>query len=69
MGTSDNYLFRAWPRIGVLVNQLRRLFDVELETRLEDPVYSSESGKGERTGESPVVEAMLKLLEKDGRLY
>ncbi|GAA5974236.1 hypothetical protein JCM11641_003345 [Rhodosporidiobolus odoratus] len=30
---------RAWPRIGVLVNGLRRLFDKELEGELEEPGF------------------------------
>lgn len=30
---------RAWPRIGVLVQGLRRLFDAELEHELEEPGF------------------------------
>lgn len=30
---------RAWPRIGVLVNGLRKLFDQDLERELEEPGF------------------------------
>ena len=29
--------FRSWARIGVLVNQLKRLLQLELEFKIEDP--------------------------------
>lgn len=58
----DNWLMmRAWPRIGVLVNSLRRLFDADLERNIESPDFEG--------GSSPVVNAMLALLEKDGGIY
>lgn len=34
---------RAWPRIGVLVNGLRKLFDGELEAELEEPGFGGAS--------------------------
>ena len=34
---------RAWPRIGVLVNGLRKLFDNELESELEQPGFGGTS--------------------------
>lgn len=41
---NDNWLLmRAWPRIGVLVNSLRRLFDADLEANIEDPDYDGEN--------------------------
>ena len=58
----DNWLMmRSWPRIGVLVNSLRRLFDADLERNIESPDFEGTS--------SPVVNAMLALLEKDGGMY
>lgn len=29
--------FRSWARIGVLVNQLKRLLQLELEFKIEEP--------------------------------
>ncbi|GAA6000137.1 hypothetical protein JCM10207_007874 [Rhodosporidiobolus poonsookiae] len=51
---------RAWPRIGVLVNGLRRLFDQELEGELEEPGFGGPV--------SPAVQAMLELISRDGGL-
>jgi ATP-dependent RNA helicase DHX57 len=34
---------RAWPRIGVLVNGLRTLFNKELEGELEEPGFGGAS--------------------------
>ncbi|GAA5907364.1 hypothetical protein JCM6882_002817 [Rhodosporidiobolus microsporus] len=51
---------RAWPRIGVLVNGLRRLFDKELEGELEEPGFGGPA--------SPAVSAMLELISRDGGL-
>lgn len=34
---------RAWPRIGVLVNGLRKLFDQDLERELEEPGFGGAS--------------------------
>lgn len=33
---------KCWPRIGVLVNGLRKLFDAELENELEQPGFGGE---------------------------
>ncbi|KAF7302730.1 Dead deah box [Mycena chlorophos] len=49
---------RAWPRIGVLVNQLRKLLDVQLQRCVEDGAMLNTSG------DNPVVHAMLALLTK-----
>ncbi|KAL8279337.1 hypothetical protein RQP46_008374 [Phenoliferia psychrophenolica] len=60
-GADGWVLMRAWPRIGVLVNSLRALFDADLEAQIDEPSWAGET--------SPVVTAMLALLEKDGSLY
>ncbi|GAA5963647.1 hypothetical protein JCM21900_000208 [Sporobolomyces salmonicolor] len=52
---------RAWPRIGVLVNGLRRLFDQELERELEEPGFGGSV--------SPAAQAMLALISRDGGLH
>ncbi|GAA5824016.1 hypothetical protein JCM3770_004992 [Rhodotorula araucariae] len=51
---------RAWPRIGVLVNGLRKLFDGELEVELEEPGFGGPV--------SPAVQTMLELISRDGGL-
>ncbi|BGP38509.1 Putative ATP-dependent RNA helicase ucp12 [Rhodotorula kratochvilovae] len=51
---------RAWPRIGVLVNGLRKLFDGELEAELEEPGFGGPV--------SPAVQTMLELISRDGGL-
>jgi len=51
--------FKAWSRIAVLANALRRLLDAELAMRIDEPSVEGTS--------SPVVTAMLALLERDGR--
>ncbi|GJN87301.1 hypothetical protein Rhopal_000249-T1 [Rhodotorula paludigena] len=51
---------RAWPRIGVLVNGLRKIFDQELEGELEEPGFGGPV--------TPAVNAMLELLSRDGGL-
>ncbi|KAI0308348.1 P-loop containing nucleoside triphosphate hydrolase protein [Multifurca ochricompacta] len=50
---------RAWPRIAILVQQLRRLLDVALLRALD-------SGRVLEVAESPVIGAMLTLLTMDG---
>ncbi|KAI9020185.1 P-loop containing nucleoside triphosphate hydrolase protein [Phycomyces nitens] len=68
--------FRAWARIGVLVNQLKRLLNAELDEKIENP---SEDGKREKywwallfmyfvslVGSSAVVQAMVALITNDG---
>ncbi|KAI8077768.1 P-loop containing nucleoside triphosphate hydrolase protein [Halteromyces radiatus] len=55
----DGWLkFRAWARIGVLVNQLKRLLSAELESKIEDPNQDISS--------SGVVDAMVTLISSDG---
>ncbi|KAG0174156.1 hypothetical protein DFQ28_004676 [Apophysomyces sp. BC1034] len=50
--------FRAWARIGVLVNQLKRLLQTELEEKIENP--------SEDVSSSGVVQAMVALITNDG---
>ncbi|KAI0713143.1 P-loop containing nucleoside triphosphate hydrolase protein [Cerioporus squamosus] len=52
---------KAWPRIGVLVNQLRRLLDVQLSQYIEEGTISDVG-----SGNNPVLEAMQALLTGDG---
>ncbi|KAG6849981.1 hypothetical protein H0H93_002983 [Arthromyces matolae] len=61
VGTKDNrFKLKAWPRIGILVNQLRRLLDAQLERCIESgATLSSEDN-------NPVVNAILALLTHDG---
>jgi hypothetical protein len=42
VGNDGWVVMRAWPRIGVLVNTLRRLLDVDLEANIEEPNFESE---------------------------
>ncbi|KAM0754112.1 P-loop containing nucleoside triphosphate hydrolase protein [Meredithblackwellia eburnea MCA 4105] len=59
---SDPVMFlRAWPRIGILVNSLRTLFDDDLRRNVEEPGWGG--------GMSSVAATMLACLEKDGGLY
>ncbi|KAI8638361.1 P-loop containing nucleoside triphosphate hydrolase protein [Parasitella parasitica] len=50
--------FKAWARIGVLVNQLKRLLQLELEFKIEEPDLDVSS--------SGVVNAIINLITKDG---
>ena len=50
---------KAWPRIGILVNQMRRLLDAQLMRCFADGAVLSER-------ENPVLQAMLALLMNDG---
>ncbi|KZO92472.1 P-loop containing nucleoside triphosphate hydrolase protein [Calocera viscosa TUFC12733] len=50
---------KAWTRIGVLVNQLRRCLDGILAKTIEDATLPDLSA-------DPVCQAMLSLLERDG---
>lgn len=73
---------RAWPRIGVLVNGLRKIFDQELEGELEEPgfggafagssVWSLNAARSHSRCDAgpvtPAVNAMLELLSRDGGL-
>ncbi|KAG6873855.1 hypothetical protein C0995_010467 [Termitomyces sp. Mi166 len=61
IGTKDSrFKLKAWPRIGILVNQLRRLLDAQLERCVEKGTILA-SGD-----DNPVVKAMLALLTHDG---
>ncbi|KAJ6504362.1 P-loop containing nucleoside triphosphate hydrolase protein [Mycena vulgaris] len=61
IGSRDSWIrLRAWPRIGVLVNQLRRLLDAQLQRCVEEGTMLNTGG------ENPVVRAMLALLTFDG---
>ncbi|KIP11667.1 hypothetical protein PHLGIDRAFT_27719 [Phlebiopsis gigantea 11061_1 CR5-6] len=61
IGNKDAFVkLKAWPRIGVLVNQLRRLLDMQLREIVD---------KGEVMTvdkDDPVVRAVLALLQGDG---
>ncbi|KAJ7897125.1 P-loop containing nucleoside triphosphate hydrolase protein [Mycena olivaceomarginata] len=61
IGTKESWIrLKAWPRIGVLVNQLRRLLDAQLQRCVEDGAMLNTSG------DNPVIRAMLALLTNDG---
>ncbi|KAH9486308.1 Putative DEAH-box ATP-dependent helicase [Psilocybe cubensis] len=62
IGSKDNFIkLAAIPRIGILVNQLRRLLDAQLQRSIEDgTMLTAESG-------NPVVHAIMALLTHDGR--
>ncbi|KAJ3569724.1 hypothetical protein NP233_g4864 [Leucocoprinus birnbaumii] len=61
VGNRDAFVcLRAWPRIGVLVNQLRQLLDLLLSNCIEDGSSLSEAR------DHPVILAMLSLLFQDG---
>ncbi|KAJ7446393.1 P-loop containing nucleoside triphosphate hydrolase protein [Mycena galericulata] len=61
VGSKDTWIrLKAWPRIGVLVNQLRRLLDAQLQRCVEDGAMLNSSA------DNPVVHAMLALLTNDG---
>ncbi|KAF8910089.1 P-loop containing nucleoside triphosphate hydrolase protein [Gymnopilus junonius] len=62
VGNKENFIkLSAIPRIGILVNQLRRLFDDELQRSIEDgTMLTTSSG-------NPVVHAIVALLTRDGR--
>lgn len=50
---------KAWPRIGVLVNQLRRLLDLYLQHAVENNETPTRS-------DNPILDAILALLTRDG---
>ncbi|KAJ2746841.1 helicase [Coemansia pectinata] len=60
IGASGALAVRAWPRIAVLVNQLRILLDELLRRKLEAPESVS-------LADHPVVQTVLRLLETDGQ--
>ncbi|EJD54594.1 P-loop containing nucleoside triphosphate hydrolase protein [Auricularia subglabra TFB-10046 SS5] len=51
---------KAWPRIGILVNFLRRLLDAELASAIDDPAVLAQFA------EKAVPNTMVQLLERDG---
>lgn len=61
IGSKDAVIkLKAWPRIGVLVNQLRRLLDAQLKLCIEEGTILS-------VGQAnPVMRAILALVEHDG---
>ncbi|KAI9060487.1 P-loop containing nucleoside triphosphate hydrolase protein [Trametes sanguinea] len=63
VGTRDCFVkLKAWPRIGVLVNHLRRLLDAQLLRCIEEGTVLDAGGQGE----NPVLEAIQALLLNDG---
>ncbi|KAJ1879709.1 helicase [Kickxella alabastrina] len=59
VGPTGGLAVRAWPRVAVLVNQLRSLLDELLRRKLDDPSL--------RIAAHPVVEAVLELIRTDGK--
>jgi len=60
VGIESSIGLKAWPRIGILVNQLRRLLDAQLQRCIEEGTMLS-------VGQNDlVVKAMLALLTGDG---
>lgn len=57
VGKHGTIRMKAWARIGVLVNQVRRLLDAKLDEAIE----GVERGKGVDVG-TDVVRAVLTLL-------
>lgn len=61
IGSKENAVkLKAWPRIGILANHLRRLLDAQLQRCMEGGTNLS-SGS-----DNPVVHAILALLAHDG---
>ncbi|KAJ3555162.1 hypothetical protein NM688_g2729 [Phlebia brevispora] len=59
IGSRDAFVkLKAWPRIGVLVNQLRRLLDIQLKQCVDEGTML-EIGR-----ENPVVQAEVEALER-----
>ncbi|KAI9264368.1 hypothetical protein BDA99DRAFT_55432 [Phascolomyces articulosus] len=50
--------FRAWARIGVLVNQLKRLLLDELDSKIQDPTLDVSASR--------VVQTMISLITNNG---
>ncbi|KAF9531893.1 P-loop containing nucleoside triphosphate hydrolase protein [Crepidotus variabilis] len=62
VGNKDNYIkLESTPRIGILVNQLRRLLDAQLAKCIEEGTMLTTQT------ENPVIHAILALLIHDGR--
>ncbi|KAI0673812.1 P-loop containing nucleoside triphosphate hydrolase protein [Trametes maxima] len=63
VGSKDCFIkLKAWPRIGVLVNHLRRLLDAQLLRCIEEGTVLDMGG----ADENPVLQAMQALLLNDG---
>ncbi|KAI0828826.1 P-loop containing nucleoside triphosphate hydrolase protein [Trametes gibbosa] len=63
VGANECFIkLKAWPRIGVLVNHLRRLLDAQLLRCIEDGTVLNTGG----TDSNPVLQAMQALLLNDG---
>ncbi|CDO73424.1 hypothetical protein BN946_scf185013.g58 [Trametes cinnabarina] len=63
VGTKDCFVkLKAWPRIGVLVNHLRRLLDAQLLRCIEEGTVLDAGA----SRENPVLEAIQALLLNDG---
>jgi len=60
LGNNGWIRLRAWARVGVLVTQLRRLLDAQLDESIE---YAQIADLGEQ---NPVMEAILTLITHDG---
>ncbi|KAJ1720052.1 helicase, partial [Coemansia erecta] len=58
LGDTGAVAVRAWPRVAVLVNHLRRLLDELLRRKLDDPALP--------IADHPVVDAVLELIRTDG---
>ncbi|KAL4253594.1 hypothetical protein ABKN59_003415 [Abortiporus biennis] len=64
IGTKNTFIkLKAWPRIGVLVNQLRRLLDIMLARCVQEGGTMLDEVSDDN---NPVIEAMLALLSGDG---
>ncbi|KAH9932077.1 P-loop containing nucleoside triphosphate hydrolase protein [Epithele typhae] len=62
VGVKDTTVrIKAWPRIGVLVNHLRRLLDAQLLQCIEEGTILDMGA-----GSNPVLEAIQALLDNDG---
>jgi len=61
VGNKENWIkLKAWPRIGILINQLRRLLNSQLEACVEDGTMISSDN------ENAILDAILALLVRDG---
>ncbi|KAF9978007.1 hypothetical protein BGZ73_004132 [Actinomortierella ambigua] len=58
VGKNGFIRLRAFARIGVLVNQLKKLLDALLQAKIANPDLN--------VSDSPVVDMMLKLIDSDG---
>ncbi|KAF5366936.1 hypothetical protein D9757_010848 [Collybiopsis confluens] len=59
-GDNCEIKLKAWPRIGILANHIRRLLDAQLQRYIEEGSLLNELEDG------PVINAMLALLAHDG---